>query len=91
MNRKQESCQRTSSDLGLAAYSTDEHFALAQNDPIEAKENPIQQAAESGIELQRVNPAGNGAVRHAAKPEADGEGFEPPVPLRVRQFSRLLP
>jgi len=25
------------------------------------------------------------------KPQADGEGFEPPVPERVQQFSRLPP
>jgi integrase len=55
--------------------------------------------AEQVISMHPVAPEGAAgeAAEIAALPaettvfQADGEGFEPPVPLRVRQFSRLLP
>ena len=55
--------------------------------------------AEQVISMHPVAPEGPAgeeseiAVFRAENPafQADGEGFEPPVPVRIRQFSRLLP
>ena len=62
-----------------------------------AKQNPKQYTAAMASKSrhrQTANPefAGkNAKSRQRRSPSADGEGFEPPVPLRARQFSRLVP
>ncbi len=62
-----------------------------------AKQNPKQLAAVSGRgeshpASQNRDCAGeNDMRRYAATCQTDGEGFEPPVPFRLLQFSRLPP
>ena len=66
---------------------------VRETDRSKAKQNPKQLVAVlyRGESFAIRNSAQNDTPRHAAKGVADGEGFEPPVPLRIRQFSRLLP
>lgn len=60
----------------------------------EAKQNPKQLVAvlgrnDSQPESENLVFAGENAVlRYAAKAKTDGEGFEPPVDLRLQRFSR---
>ena len=81
--------------------TTDEHFNRAIEGVTKAVQNPVQQAHAGGsrdshkknegeektLVLQRRASCCD-SVRYQ---EADGEGFEPPVPVRVQQFSRLPP
>jgi len=80
-----------SEDIARAHYLqvTEEHFARECS----ALQKALQHESEpvgSPKQLTR-NAAKIEQMHGSACPEADGEGFEPPVPLRIRQFSRLLP
>jgi len=74
---------------------TDEHFDRAKVG--EALQNAVQQSsATAGKDQQEDGETVEIAaicevVRKPAETKADGEGFEPPVAFRLRQFSRLLP
>ncbi len=81
--------------------TTEDHFAKATNEPEtspeQAKHNPKQYTTVyTSTESHRKNekcdiPRENESLLLGATYPADGEGFEPPVAFRLRQFSRLLP
>ncbi len=85
---------------------TDEHFAVATAEryakfDASAMQKPMQSAAvrksnernktTQVVTSKQVLPIVIAPDSLILSNKADGEGFEPPVPLRVRQFSRLLP
>jgi integrase len=88
-----------SEDIARKHYyqTTDEHFARAANDEPKAKQNPKQSVTvfiggESHAESRIAeNAAKSDFPRYCAQRKADGVGFEPTVPLRVRRFSRPVP
>ncbi len=84
--------------------TTEEHFQRAISGQFEAKQNPKQYLSAKGCtgpQAARPESENNGfcgVLRYGAtlrteqsSTPADGEGFEPPVPERVQQFSRLPP
>lgn len=88
-----------SEDVARKHYfqTTDEHFARATNGDNKAKQNPKQPVAvatrgDSRPESGTVAGADESeSSRYCAERKTVGEGFEPPVPVRVRRFSRPVP
>jgi len=71
---------------------TDDHFTLAnalQQAHAQRRSGSHEESDECKIPL--VLPAPATQCDAVQKPEADGLGFEPRVPLQVQQFSRLPP
>lgn len=69
---------------------TQEDFQLALQNPVQYPAIPERKALPIEPDLA-LSHGPSPSVLFGATQSADGEGFEPPVDLRLRQFSRLQP